>query len=268
MPATGDEAFCAEAAEALAGLPGVRAVALGGSRAAGTARPDSDWDFAVYYRGTGGPAGGGPFDPGCLRALGWPGEIFPIGGWGGGVFNGGAWLRAGGRRVDVHYRDLDDVEHHLAEAQAGRFRVERLLFHLAGVPTYVVVAELGLNRVLRGSLPRPRFPAELRRLAPARWWGDAQATLDYARSAYADWGQVAGTAGAIATAAYQGAHGVLAARGQWVTNEKTLLDRAGLRGADGILAELCPDPGRLVIAVDAAAGLIRAALDAASGPAR
>jgi predicted nucleotidyltransferase len=114
MPAGGDETFCAEAAEALASLPGVRAVTLGGSRAAGTARPDSDWDFAVYYRGS--------FDTASLSTLGRPGEIFPIGGWGGGVFNGGAWLRAGDRRVDVHYRDLDDVEYHLAEARAGQLR--------------------------------------------------------------------------------------------------------------------------------------------------
>jgi predicted nucleotidyltransferase len=258
MAAGDDEAFCAEAADALAGLPGVVAVALGGSRAAATARPDSDWDFAVYYRG-------GAFDPASLGTLGWAGEIFPIGGWGGGVFNGGAWLRAGTRRVDVHYRDLDDVEYHLAEARAGRFGIERLLFHLAGVPTYIVVAELGLHRVLRGRLPRPVFPAELRRLAPARWWNDAWATLDYARAAHAARGHLADTAGAIATAACQGAHGVLAARGEWVTNEKTLLDRAGLRGTDGILADLSPEPGRLVQAVDAAAGQLRAALDAASG---
>jgi len=257
MPAGDDEAFCAEAAGALARLPGVRAVALGGSRAAGTARPDSDWDFAVYYRGS--------FDPASLGTLGWPGEIFPIGGWGGGVFNGGAWLRAGGRRVDVHYRDLEDVEYHLAEARAGRFRIERLLFHLAGVPTYIVVAELGLHRVLRGRLPRPGYPAELRRWAPARWWGDARATLDYARAAHAARGHLADTAGAIATAACQGAHGVLAARGEWVTNEKTLLDRAGLRGADGILSGLSPEPGRLVRAVDAAGGLLKAVLDEASG---
>jgi hypothetical protein len=78
MPAIGDAVFCAEAGDLLAGLPGVQAVTLGGSRAAGTAGPDSDWDFAVYYRGKG-------LDPRSLRSLGWPGEIFPIGGWGGGV---------------------------------------------------------------------------------------------------------------------------------------------------------------------------------------
>ena len=36
-----------------------------------------------------------------------------------------------------------------------------------------------------------------------------------------------------------------AAAGQWVTNEKTLLDRAGLRGVDEILAGLIPDAAAL-----------------------
>jgi hypothetical protein len=98
-----DDAFCHYVVGRLAGLPGVQAVALGGSRASGTNRPDSDWDFAVYYRGA--------FSPDDLRAVGWPGMVFEIGGWGGGVFNGGAWLQVDGRKVDVHYRDLEDVEY-------------------------------------------------------------------------------------------------------------------------------------------------------------
>lgn len=249
MPDAGHEAFCDQAADLLASLPGVEAVTLGGSRAAGTARPDSDWDFAVYYRGDG-------FDPASLRRLGWPGEIFPVGAWGGGVFNGGAWLRAGQRSVDVHYRDLDDIEYRMAEAEAGRFGIERLMFHLAGIPTYIVVAELALHRVLRGELPRPGYPAALRRTASTRWQRDAQATLDYARGAHASRGHLADTAGAIAVAACQYAHAVLAARGEWVTNEKTLIDRAGLRGVDGILAGLVPDPGGLERAVAEAAALM------------
>jgi predicted nucleotidyltransferase len=244
-----DEAFCAEAAGLLAALPGVRAVALGGSRVSGTAVPDSDWDFAVYYRGAG-------FDPASLRSLGWPGEIFPIGGWGGGVFNSGAWLTAGARRVDVHYRDLDDIEHHLAEAREGRFGIERLMFYLAGVPTYIVLAELALNRVLSGDLPRPEYPEALRRTATARWRGDAMATLSYARKAHASRGHLADTAGAITLAACQGAHAVLAARGEWVTNEKTLIDRAGLRGIDGILTGLTAEPRCLHDALDRAAALL------------
>lgn len=66
MPSLTDQAFLDTTADRLAALPTVRAVTLGGSRAQGTHRPDSDWDLAVYYRGA--------FDPDDLRALGWPGR--------------------------------------------------------------------------------------------------------------------------------------------------------------------------------------------------
>jgi predicted nucleotidyltransferase len=231
VPTSPDEVFLDTTADRLAALPTVRAVALGGSRAQGTHRPDSDWDLAVYYRG--------PYDPDDLRALGWQGEVSEIGGWGGGVFNGGAWLTIDGRRVDVHYRDLDVVEHELAEAEEGRFRVEPLLFHLAGIPSYLVVAELALNRVLRGDVPRPAaYPEKLRRTARERWYGTARATLGYAKANHAARGRLTEVAGSIATAAVQTAHAVLAARGEWVTNEKRLLEQAGLRGVDDIVASL------------------------------
>lgn len=251
-----DREFVGYVADRLAALPGVRAVSLGGSRALGTHRPDSDWDLAVYYRDR--------FDPQDLRDLGWPGEVFEIGGWGGGVFNGGAWLTVDGRRVDVHYRDLAVVEHHIAEAEQGRFDVEPLLFHLAGIPTYLVVAELARNRVLRGELPCPDFPEALRASAPPRWWGTARLTLDYARANHAPRAQAAQVAGAVAVAACQAAHAVLAARGEWTTNEKTLLDRADLRGVDGIVAAVRPDPQALAEAVDAARALMAARVDAAA----
>ena len=106
-----DADFLAATADRLAALPSVRAVALGGSRAQGTARPDSDWDLAIYYRGD--------FDPADLRAIGWEGEVSEVGGWGGGVFNGGAWLTIEGRRVDGHYRDLDVMDRELAQAREG-----------------------------------------------------------------------------------------------------------------------------------------------------
>src|SRR3984957_3876662 len=220
-----------------------RADSLGGSRASGTSEPDSDWDFAVYYRGR--------FDPSDLGELGWPGEVSAIGGWGGGVFNGGAWLRVDNRQVDVHYRDLDDVEHRIAEAREGRFRIERLMFHLAGIPTYVVVAELALHQVLRGSLPRPDYPDKLRITGSQRWSADAGLTLDYARG-HAIRGHATETAGLIATAAAQAAHAVLAGRGEWITNEKTLLDRAGLQSVDAVVSRLAADPEQLTRSIDAA----------------
>ena len=168
-----DDAFPAYVADRLAGLPAVQAVTLGGSRAEGTHRPDSDWDFSVYYRGR--------FDPQKLRDIGWPGEVSEVGGWSEGVFNGGAWLEIDNRRTDVHYRDLDVIDREMAAAQEGRFSIEPLMFHLAGIPSYLVLAELSVKRVLRGQLPTPEYPAALRQRAREVWWGRADLTFGYAR---------------------------------------------------------------------------------------
>jgi predicted nucleotidyltransferase len=43
-----DDAFLDHVADYLGRLPGVSAVTLGGSRAEGIHRPDSDWDFSIY----------------------------------------------------------------------------------------------------------------------------------------------------------------------------------------------------------------------------
>lgn len=48
----------------------------------------------------------------------------------------------------------------------------------------------------------------------------------------------------------------LAARGEWITNDKTLLDRAGLRGADDILVGLTAAPESLAEAVARATELV------------
>lgn len=204
----------------LADLPAVVAVSLGGSRATNTHTPDSDWDLAIYYRSD--------FDPDVLRAKRWAGEVSDTGGWGGGVMNGGAWLTIDDRRVDIHYRDLDDVEHWCAEANAGRFRKELLLFYAAGIPTYTVMAELALNVVLSGVLPRPDYPEALAQEAPRRWAADAQASLRYGAAALRSRGDVIVALANGARGLIEAAHGRLAERREWVTNEKHIVDRAGL----------------------------------------
>jgi hypothetical protein len=256
-----DDEFAERIADALFGLDGVEAVALGGSRATGTHRPDSDWDFGLYYRGE--------FDPDNLRALGWPGYVSGLGEWGGGLFNGGAWLQvdaapAGAdhpdiRKVDVIYRDLDAVEHELAEARAGRFHREALLFHIAGIPSYLVVAELAVNRVLRGELPRPNYPDALRASAPPVWHDTAELLFDYVRANIAPRGQVAECAALLTWATICVAQEVLAARGEWCVNEKRILDRAGLRAIDDIIAKLEPNPAVLARSVNDVADYCRIA---------
>jgi hypothetical protein len=224
-------------ADSLHGLPGVEAVALGGSRAQGTNRADSDWDIAVYYRGD--------FDPQCIRDLGWPGQISELGAWSP-TFNGGGKLTVGGHLIDVHYRDLQLIERIHADAIRGDYTVERLLFHQAGLPSYILLAELGLNRTLRGSLPKWEYPEALRRTAPDNWWRWADATLLYAEDGHARHGRTAQCAGLLSEGACYAAHAILAHRGEWVTNEKQLLTKAGLRWLDDVVAALGRDPRDLV----------------------
>jgi hypothetical protein len=254
-----DEAFVSYVADRLAELPGVDAVTLGGSRAEGTNRADSDWDFSLYYRGR--------FEPRRLRDIGWPGEVAELGGWSavdGGVFNGGAWLEIDGRRTDVHYRDLDVVDRVLAEANEGRFRVEPLWFHLAGIPSYLVLAELAANRVLAGEVPEVSYPAALRERAPDVWWDQAEAEFGYARRYHAAAGRATQCLGLVARAASCAAHAVLAARGVWVTNDKQLFARAGLGAIDELIAPT-PEPGLLIDVVDRVHAACADALGAARG---
>jgi predicted nucleotidyltransferase len=59
----------------LAGVPGVVGVLLGGSRARGEHRPESDGDLGVYYRGD--------LDLAALRALAGPDvDVAGPGAWG------------------------------------------------------------------------------------------------------------------------------------------------------------------------------------------
>lgn len=229
-------------AERLAAIRGVEAVALGGSRAAGTHHPGSDWDFGLYYRGD--------LDTDAIRSIGWDGTVFEPGAWGGGVFNGGAWLSVDGRKVDIVYRDLDDVERRCREARDGVFEVQRLMFYVAGIPTYVVVGELALNDVLVGELPHPEYPVALAEAASKRWHGDALMTLEYARRSFTSRADVVATAAHCGRAILEEAHSRCAARREWVLNEKGLVGRAGLEDLGRIVASLGTSAAELTHATD------------------
>ena len=216
----------------LVALPGVVAVVLGGSRARGTSRPDSDWDVGLYYRGH--------FDAALLGDLGFPGHVAQPGEWGR-IVNGGAWLSVDGEPVDVLLRDLDVVERWWADAQEGRFEVDNVEGHIAGLPTYTPVGELAISRVLHGALPRVTYPDALRDAAGRRWRWNGAFSLAYAEK-YARRGDIALAAGTMARATVQVAHGVLAERGEWVLNEKGIVDAAGLGAAHDVIGTCARDP--------------------------
>ena len=225
----------------LAAIPGVVAVTLGGSRASNTAVEGSDWDFGLYYRGS--------LDPADIVVLGWPGRVFAPGEWGR-IVNGGAWLTIEGTKVDLIYRDLDEVLRWTAAAEDGRFEIDREVGYVAGIATYVLAGELALGRVLAGDLPRPGFPPKLQQTAPAAWSRLAAGALHFAEVHAGRQDRVASLAN-LCQAVLATAQGRLAAAGEWVLNEKRLTERAGLGSVQDQLRLPEQDLGTLVSGVRA-----------------
>lgn len=223
---------------------GIEAVTIGGSRAAGTADDASDWDLGLYYRGQ--------VD---LATLARYGEVHPPGSWGR-IMNGGAWLTLEGLKVDVMLRDVDVVMHWRREAREGRYEVDALLGYVAGAPTYSLVAELALNRVVVGTLPAVgEYPRALAEAGDRRWRAHADFSLTHARMR-AERSDVTGTVAQAAKAVLETAHALACRRRQWVPNEKKLVEQVGLDGLHEWFTRVPRSAARLIDWV----GEVRAAL--------
>jgi hypothetical protein len=224
----------------LATMRGAVAVVLGGSRAVGSADTSSDWDIGLYYRGG--------ID---LTTLSARGVVYPPGSWGR-IMNGGAWLRCDGHRVDVLLRDLDVVEHWMRRAAEGEFEVDALLGYVAGVPTYTLAAELASCRVLHGAIPTNTYPEKLAVAGPPRWRFCRSFSVSYAR-AHATRGNLVGAIGQTAKAVMEEAHAIMCERGEWVCNEKRLIEAAGLAGTQSLFSHIPTERAGLIEWVDLAA---------------
>jgi Domain of unknown function (DUF4037)/Nucleotidyltransferase domain len=102
----------------LIAVRGVSAIALGGSHATGAAGAQSDIDMSVYYPEI------APFSIEEIRRVAHtvaPHSHPTVTGfheWGPWV-NGGVWLTVGDTKVDLLYRNIDQVEHTIIEAVSG-----------------------------------------------------------------------------------------------------------------------------------------------------
>ncbi|MEV4411422.1 nucleotidyltransferase domain-containing protein [Catellatospora sp. NPDC049609] len=212
-------------AQRLAAVPGVVGVVLGGSRARGEHRPDSDTDLGVYYRGR--------LDVDALRALAaevaTEHDVYGPGDWGPWV-DGGAWLTVDGRAVDWIYRDLDRVRAVWADCQAGRYTVERQAGHPLGFYSHAYAGELALCRVLAdptGELGELReqtltYPAPLGDALVGGLW-EAEFSIAGARKVPGDRVYVAGCMFRAVGVMAQALHG---RAGRWTINEKGLVASA------------------------------------------
>jgi Nucleotidyltransferase domain len=132
----------------LSGVGGVRAIALGGSRARGTATPRSDYDIGLYYDPE------KPIDIGRLQRVvagmddaGSAASVAPIGGWGRWM-NGGGWLTIAATRVDVLYRDLQRVRAVITDCHAGRVERHYQPGHPHAFVTAIYMGEVAYCRSL------------------------------------------------------------------------------------------------------------------------
>lgn len=132
----------------LSEVDGIAAIVLGGSRARGTARPDSDVDIGIYYD---------PRRPFTVKTLDEAareldddrrtGLMTTFGEWGPGV-NGGGWLAIGGHHVDFLYRDLRRVEDVILLCRQGEDDAVDQLSHPMGCQNQIYASEIQCCRPL------------------------------------------------------------------------------------------------------------------------
>ncbi|GAA4968127.1 nucleotidyltransferase domain-containing protein [Kineococcus glutinatus] len=256
-----------EIAERLVRVPGVQAVALGGSRARGDHTPASDVDLGLYYRP--------PLDVAALGELarevaGPDAQVGAPGAWGPWV-DGGGWLSVDGTAVDWIYRDLDRVQHSWRQAQRGELVWHAQAGHPLGVPGFAYAGEVALAVVLAdpgGELTRLQraareYPPRLREAVVGSLW-EAAFLVGGARKA-APRGDGAYVAGCLFRAVLLCAHAVHAHAGRWVVNEKGAVAAAGrlpaapegfAERAQAVFGSLGADPRGLQAALDAAERLV------------
>lgn len=273
---------------AFAGVDGVRAIALGGSRGRGSHHAASDYDIGLYYRGTldleaveraaqalNDPdvsrhylGGGADRRPPTQSA---PPLTTAIGGWGPWV-NGGGWLTIGGEPVDILYRDLGRVEQVIDEACAGKFSCTYHAGHPHAFVSTIYAGEVALGRALHD--PQGEFAAAKAKLAPypealrsaavARFADEARFFLAVAQKA-AGKGDVVYVSGCAFRAASCLLQVVFARNGEWLINEKgavALADKFAIKPKDfrleleAAFAELASGPQGLMPCLRAIGALV------------
>jgi hypothetical protein len=177
----------------LALVPGVIAVALGGSRATGAAHAASDTDIGLYFSERAGldverlleAAKGLVDDPAAAR-------LTEVGGWGPWIVGGG-WLTIEGRKVDLLYRPIESVEKVIRDCLQGRVSMDYQPGHPHGFCSAIWMGEVALGRPLsdsKGALARLKamtapYPDKLREALIRRFKWEILFAIENAQTALA-----------------------------------------------------------------------------------
>jgi Polymerase beta, Nucleotidyltransferase len=133
---------------ALAGIPGIEAIVLGGSRARGTAHDASDYDIGLYFSAS------QPLDTDrLLRAAKAmvddpdTAAVTSVGGWGPWIVGGG-WLSIAAQKIDLLYRCVDDVARVIDACREGHISMDYQPGHPHGFCSAIWMGEIALCRPL------------------------------------------------------------------------------------------------------------------------
>jgi hypothetical protein len=133
---------------ALADVPGISAIALGGSRARGTADDASDYDVGLYF------SEGKPPDTDRLLVVAKAlvddpdaAAVTPVGEWGPRIVGGG-WLSIAGRKVDLLYRCIEDVARAIDACRIGEIGMHYQPGHPHGFCSATWMGEIALCQPL------------------------------------------------------------------------------------------------------------------------
>ena len=217
----------------LAEVGGVEAIALGGSRARGTANASSDYDIGLYFSST------RPLDTDrLLQAVRTlvdnpdAAAVTPVGGWGPWIV-GGAWLAVDGRKVDLLYRNLDEVGRVIDACRSGEITMDYQPGHPHGFCSAIWMGEVALCQPLHD--PRAALTALKARTSPypkllgealiRRFRWEVSFAIDNAEIALARGGQTH-VAGCAYRALACTAQVLFALNARYLINEKGALQEA------------------------------------------
>jgi predicted nucleotidyltransferase len=262
------DAVLARVAERLGVVEGVVGLALGGSRARGAAAPGADVDIGIYYRRDSAPA------TEALRAAaaelddrGEPDGFGEYGEWGPWI-NGGAWLRVGGLKTDLLFREIERVEAVLGACEAGKLLSAYQPGHPHCFVNHIYAGEVHDNVVLLdadGTMARLRertdpYPEALADAVIKAFGWEARFALDTAATA-AKRADVAYVSGCLYRSVACLVQALFAANRTYLVNEKGSVGRVdGLARRPERFAERAAD---LLARPGDSAESLRGALDAA-----
>ena len=214
----------------LGSVTGIEAIALGGSRARGTADRHSDIDLGIYYDSR------KPFRLSALDRAARDlddrnrrGLLTPLGAWGPGV-DGGGWLQIDGLHVDFLYRDLVAVGRAIQDCRVGRISAAYQLGHPMGFHSQIYPGEIHCCVPLHDPRSELRqlkrqvatYPAIFRRAMVTKHFFDATFELAIAVKP-AERGDTSYVTGSLFHAAGFMTLVLYALNRQWLINEKGML---------------------------------------------